>query len=60
MIPGARFERSHETDRNPYTYELMGGIADHKHYDGEHWSDIRKPGPKKDLGGGHSCRLHDL
>ena len=54
VVPGARFERSHESDRNPYTYELMGGIADHKHYEGANWADIKKPGPHTDLGGGHS------
>ncbi len=54
VVPGARFERSHESDRNPYTYELMGGIADHKHYEGANWADIKKPGPHADLGGGHS------
>lgn len=54
VVPGARFERSHESDRNPYTYELMGGVTDHKHYEGASWADIKKPGPHADLGGGHS------
>ncbi len=54
VVPGARFERSHESDQNPYTYELMGGVADHKHYAGANWADIKKPGPHADFGGGHS------
>src|SRR5579862_8255651 len=54
VVPGARFERSHESDQNPYTYELMTGIADHKHYDGATWTDIKKPGKHADFGGGHS------
>jgi len=53
VIPGARFERSHEQDQNPYTYELMGGFADHKHYEGA-WSDTKKGLKLADLGGGHS------
>ena len=53
VIPGARFERSHEQDQNPYTYELMGGIADHKHYEGA-WGDTKKGLKLADLGGGHS------
>ena len=53
VIPGARFERSHEEDQNPYTYELMSGIADHKHYEGG-WQDTKKGVKQADLGGGHS------
>src|ERR1043165_1090798 len=44
VVPGARFERSHEQDQNPYTYELMTGMANHKHYDGTHGRATKKPG----------------
>ncbi len=60
IIPGARYERQAGQHFNPYTYDDIKTIADHRHYTGNQWNDgnrrpvrhaRRRPRPR---------RLHDL
>ncbi len=52
MIPGARYERQAGSHFNPYTYDDIKTIADHRHYIGnDQWKAVGKSG---DAGGGHA------
>ncbi len=52
MIPGGRYERQAGQHFNPYTYDDIKTIADHRHYVGANvWAANGKSG---DVGGGHA------
>ena len=56
-IPGADYERMFGQSFNAHSYELMKSQADHLHWNGAEWSDIRQLGvtPTTDkAGGGHA------
>jgi putative membrane-bound dehydrogenase-like protein len=52
MIPGARYERQAGSHFNPYTYEDIKTIADHRHYVGA--NPHGGNGRSSDAGGGHA------
>jgi putative membrane-bound dehydrogenase-like protein len=57
VVPGSHTERMYGPDANPFTYGLMGQVADHVHWDaGEPWFAIRKGSTDttKARGGGHA------
>ena len=52
MIQGARYERQAGSDFNPYSYDLIKTIADHRHYLG---GNPHGGNGRSDLaGGGHA------
>jgi putative membrane-bound dehydrogenase-like protein len=55
LIPGAHYQRMFGEDFNPYLYELIGAVSDHKHFAGGDWTKSRGgQGEHNELGGGHS------
>ncbi len=52
MIPGGRYERQAGAHFNPYTYDDIKTIADHRHYVGA--NPHAAVGKSGDLGGGHA------
>ena len=52
VIPGARYERQAGSHFNPYTYEDIKTIADHRHYIGS--TPHSGNGKSSDAGGGHA------
>ncbi|HUE73340.1 MAG TPA: PVC-type heme-binding CxxCH protein, partial [Pirellulaceae bacterium] len=53
IIPGARYERQAGNHFNPYTYDDIKTIADHRHYTGNQWNDDNRR-QSDELGGGHA------
>ncbi|HEY2412052.1 MAG TPA: PVC-type heme-binding CxxCH protein [Pirellulaceae bacterium] len=53
IIPGARYERQAGQHFNPYTYDDIKTIADHRHYTGNQWNDGNRR-QSDTLGGGHA------
>ncbi len=53
IIPGARYERQGGQHFNPYTYDDIKTIADHRHYTGNQWNDGNRL-QSDTLGGGHA------
>ncbi len=53
MIQGARYERQGGQHFNPYTYDDIKTIADHRHYVGNQWRDADRA-KSDDQGGGHA------
>ena len=53
IIPGARYERQAGNHWNPYTYDDIKTIADHRHYTGNQWNDDNRR-QSDELGGGHA------
>jgi putative membrane-bound dehydrogenase-like protein len=53
IIPGARYERQAGQHFNPYTYNDIKTIADHRHYTGNQWN-VQNRLQSDDLGGGHA------
>ncbi len=53
IIPGARYERQAGSHFNPYTYDDIKTIADHRHYTGNQWNDDNRRA-SDELGGGHA------
>jgi putative membrane-bound dehydrogenase-like protein len=53
IIPGARYERQAGQHFNPYTYDDIKTIADHRHYTGNQWNDDNRR-QSDELGGGHA------
>jgi putative membrane-bound dehydrogenase-like protein len=53
IIPGARYERQGGLHFNPYTYDDIKTIADHRHYTGNQWNDGNRL-QSDTLGGGHA------
>jgi putative membrane-bound dehydrogenase-like protein len=53
IIPGARYERQGGQHFNPYTYDDIKTIADHRHYTGNQWNDGNRR-QSDTLGGGHA------
>jgi putative membrane-bound dehydrogenase-like protein len=53
IIPGARYERQGGLHFNPYTYDDIKTIADHRHYTGNQWNDGNRR-QSDTLGGGHA------
>jgi len=56
VVPGARFQRREgkDTHPNPYTYELMKPISDHRHWDDSPNALQRHGHAHPEQGGGHS------
>ena len=52
MIPGGRYERQAGSHFNPYTYDDIKTIADHRHFPGA--NPHAAVGKSGDLGGGHA------
>ena len=53
IIPGARYERQAGNHFNPYTYDDIKTIADHRHYTGNQWNDDNRR-ESDEVGGGHA------
>lgn len=53
VIFGARYERQAGQHFNPYTYDDLKTIADHRHYTGNQWNDDNRR-QSDTLGGGHA------
>jgi putative membrane-bound dehydrogenase-like protein len=53
VILGARYERQAGQHFNPYTYDDIKTIADHRHYTGNQWNDDNRR-QSDTLGGGHA------
>ncbi|MDX1946127.1 MAG: family 16 glycoside hydrolase [Pirellulaceae bacterium] len=53
IIPGARYERQAGQHFNPYTYNDIKTIADHRHYTGNQWNDANRR-QSDEIGGGHA------
>src|SRR4029079_7569089 len=53
IIPGARYERQAGQHFNPYTYDDIKTIADHRHYTGNQWNHGNRR-QSDTLGGGHA------
>lgn len=53
VILGARYERQAGQHFNPYTYDDLKTIADHRHYTGNQWNDDNRR-QSDTLGGGHA------
>jgi putative membrane-bound dehydrogenase-like protein len=53
IIPGASYERQAGQHFNPYTYDDIKTIADHRHYTGNQWNDGNRL-QSDTLGGGHA------
>lgn len=56
VVPGARFQRREGKDEhpNPYTYELMKPISDHRHWDDGPGATARHANAHPEHGGGHA------
>lgn len=56
VVPGARFQRREGKDEhpNPYTYELMKPISDHRHWDDGPGATARHAHAHPEQGGGHA------
>jgi putative membrane-bound dehydrogenase-like protein len=55
IIQGARYERQAGRHYNPYTYDDLKTIADHRHWAGANWADSRGgQGDHSAAGGGHA------
>jgi putative membrane-bound dehydrogenase-like protein len=56
VVPGARFQRREGKDEhpNPYTYELMKPISDHRHWDDGPDATARHAHAHPEQGGGHA------
>ena len=55
VIQGARYQRQSGNHFNPYTYEDIKTIADHRHWAGANWADSRGgQGDHHAAGGGHA------
>lgn len=56
VVPGARFQRREGKDEhpNPYTYELMKPISDHRHWDDGPGAKARHAHAHPEQGGGHA------
>lgn len=53
IIPGGRYERQAPQHFNPYTYDDIKTIAEHRHYTGNQWNDDNRR-QSDTLGGGHA------
>ncbi len=53
VIQGARYERQGGQHFNPFTYDDIKTIADHRHYVGNQWRDADRA-KSDDQGGGHA------
>jgi hypothetical protein len=53
IIQGARYQRQAGQHFNPYTYDDIKTIADHRHYTGNQWNDDNRR-QSDALGGGHA------
>jgi putative membrane-bound dehydrogenase-like protein len=53
IVQGARYERQGGQHFNPYTYDDIKTIADHRHYVGNQWRDADRA-KSDDQGGGHA------
>jgi putative membrane-bound dehydrogenase-like protein len=53
IIPGARYERQAGQHFNPYTFDDIKTIADHRHYTGNQWNNDNRL-QSDSLGGGHA------
>lgn len=59
FLPGAHWQRMYGEDPNPYVYEPMRAVNEHKHWAGGHWTSSRSIGnathpDHSDFGGGHA------
>ena len=53
IIPGGRYQRQAGQHFNPYTYDDIKTIAEHRHYTGNQWNDDNRR-QSDTLGGGHA------
>jgi putative membrane-bound dehydrogenase-like protein len=53
IIPGGRYQRQAGEHFNPYTYDDIKTIAEHRHYTGNQWNDDNRR-QSDTLGGGHA------
>lgn len=53
IIPGARYQRQAGEHFNPYTYDVIKTIAEHRHYVGNQWNNDNRR-QSDTLGGGHA------
>ena len=55
MVPGAHYDRMFGLDFNPHLYGLMKSCADHIHWDGSPWQNVKvDTRPHRKAGGGHA------